>query len=60
MFIHIHLLLLHVSALVGHPQAEMQLIDGSYCTYNGFIVLCALCIIKLQFLIYLANPAVVS
>jgi hypothetical protein len=41
--IHIHLLPLHVSALVGHLQVEyIQLIAGSYCTYNGSIVLCAL------------------
>jgi hypothetical protein len=38
-FIYI-LLPLHVSALVGHLQAEYTLISGSYSTYNGSVVLC--------------------
>jgi hypothetical protein len=41
MFIHIYLLPLHVSALVGHLQAECTIIAGSYCTCNGTVVLCA-------------------
>jgi hypothetical protein len=41
MFIHIYLLPLQVSASAGHLQAEYTIIAGSYCTYNGSIVLCA-------------------
>jgi hypothetical protein len=41
MFIHINLLLLHVSALVGHLQVDYTIIAGSYCTYNESVVLCA-------------------
>jgi hypothetical protein len=41
-------------------RPNIQLIVGSYCTYNGSVVLCAVCTIKLQFIVYLANPAVVS
>jgi hypothetical protein len=42
MFIPIYLLPLHVLALVGHLQVEYTIFAGSYCTYNGSIVLCAL------------------
>jgi hypothetical protein len=43
MFIHVYFFLpLHVSALVGHLQAEYTNISGSYFTYNGSIVPCAL------------------
>jgi hypothetical protein len=45
MFIHIYLLLLHVSALVGHLQVEYTIIAGSYCAYNGSVVLCALALL---------------
>jgi hypothetical protein len=37
-------------------RRNIQLIAGSYYTYNGSVVLCALYIIRLQFIIYLANP----
>jgi fumarate reductase subunit C len=41
-------------------RLNIQLIFGNYCTYNGSVVLLALCTIKLQFITYLANPCVVS
>jgi hypothetical protein len=45
--------------LVAILKRYIQLTVGSYCTYNGFVVLRALCI-KLQFIIYLANPVIVN
>jgi hypothetical protein len=33
-----YILPLHVSALVGHLQAEYTIILGSYCNYNGSVV----------------------
>jgi hypothetical protein len=38
---------------------NIQLTIGSYCSYNGSVILRALCI-KLQFITCLANLAVVS
>jgi hypothetical protein len=46
--------------LLAILMRNIQLIVGSYCTYNRSVVLCALCIIKLQFITHLANPAVAS
>jgi ABC-type xylose transport system permease subunit len=46
--------------LLAILRRNIQLSVGSYCTYNGSVVLCALCIIKLQYITYLANPAIVS
>jgi hypothetical protein len=37
MFIHIYLLLLQVSALVGHHQVEYTTISGRYLIYNGSV-----------------------
>jgi hypothetical protein len=47
--IYTYLLPLHVSALVGHLQENIQLIAGSYCTYSAS-VLSVLCPIKLLFI----------
>jgi hypothetical protein len=41
-------------------RQNIQLIAGGYCTYNGSVVLCGLCIIKLQYVICLENPAVIN
>jgi hypothetical protein len=51
-YIHIYFLPLQVSPLVGHLHAIIQLIVGSFRTYNGSVVLCALCIIRLQFITF--------
>jgi hypothetical protein len=45
MFIHMHLLPLHVSAFDGHLQEEYTITAGSYCTYSGSVVLCALALL---------------
>jgi hypothetical protein len=45
MFIRSMLLPLHASALNGHLQAEYTVTAGSYCTYNGSVVLCALALL---------------
>jgi hypothetical protein len=41
-YIYIYFLPLRVSAPVGHLQEEYTIIPGTYCTYNGSVVLCAL------------------